>query len=351
MTHKKFAPETSKKITWVFNMYNQWREYRNNIPRLEDIFCDLKNLDMVTASDLCFAMTRFITEVRKIDGTQFPGKTIYEIVVCVQMFLETQGFNYKLIDGKDFTDLKYTLDNVMKQRTEEGVGIFTKQAKVLSLSDEDFLWCNGYLGTSNPQQLLNTVLFSIGLSCALRAGKEHRSLRGFGFNSQFSWHMDDQFRRFFRYKEDIGLKTNKGGLKHRKVSPKIVDVYPSPNHERCPVRILYTYFCKLPINHTCPAFYLRPVVNFTPNKWFQNAPVGVNKLQNVVKSVCAQAGLEGNYSNHSLRSAAATRMYHANCDEQLIQEITGHCSLAVRSYKRTCDEQKRMASECISGYY
>ena len=163
--------------------------------------------------------------------------------------------------------------------------------------------------------------------------------------------MDGQYRRYFTYREDVGLKTNKGGLKHRKVSPKVVDMYPSPNKECCPVRILYIYFCRLPLNRTCSAFYLRPCTNYTADKWFLNQAVGVNKLQNVVKSVCAQAGLQGNYSNHNLRASAATHMYHVNCDEQLIQEITGHHSLAVRSYKRTCDEQKRMTSQCISGYY
>ena len=146
MSRKTFAPETSKKISWVVNMYNQWREYRNNLPQLEYIFCDLENIPSVNAQDLCFAMTCFITEVRKIDGSEFPGKTIYEIVVCVQMYLETKGYNYRLIDGGEFTELKYTLDNVMKKRTTDGIGNCYKKTEVLSFSDKDFLWSNGYWG-------------------------------------------------------------------------------------------------------------------------------------------------------------------------------------------------------------
>ena len=53
------------------------------------------------------------------------------------------------------------------------------------------------------------------------------------------------------------------------------------------------------------------------------------------------------YSNHSLRGTSATRMYRSDIDEQLIMEITGHRSLAVRSYKRTSDSQRRMASNCL----
>ena len=63
---------------------------------------------------------------------------------------------------------------------------------------------------------------------------------------------------YFTYCEDIGFKTNIGGPKHWQITPKVIDVYPIPNRERCPVCILYSCFCKLPVNHMCPALYLPP---------------------------------------------------------------------------------------------
>ena len=70
----------------------------------------------------------------------------------------------------------------------------------------------GFLGSSNPEQLLYTVLFVLGLNCALHAGKEHRSLRSIPFNSKLTWMYDDQGVKFLRYQEDVALKTNKGIL-------------------------------------------------------------------------------------------------------------------------------------------
>ena len=136
------------------------------------------------------------------------------------------------------------------------------------------------------------------------------------------------------------MKTNKGDLKHHKISPKVVDVYQTFNPERCPVCILYSYFCKLPVNRKTPALYLHPDKKYTVEKWYIDGPVGVNKLQKVVKEVCKVAGLSGFYTNHSLHSTCATRLYQGNVPEQVIQEITGHQSLAVRGYKHTCDAQK-----------
>ena len=108
----------------------------------------------------------------------------------------------------------------MKKRTSEGIGISVQKAQILNKIDEDILWGIGLLGTHSPEVLLQTVMFTIGLSCSLRAGKEHHVLRSIPFDSQFTFMYDDRGKLFFRYVEDIGLKTNKGGLKHRKVSPK-----------------------------------------------------------------------------------------------------------------------------------
>ena len=46
----------------------------------------------------------------------------------------------------------------------------------LSFSDEDFLWLIGCPGKYNSEQLLNTVVFILGLSCAFCAGIKHCAL-------------------------------------------------------------------------------------------------------------------------------------------------------------------------------
>ena len=145
----------------------------------------------------------------------------------------------------------------------------------------------------------------------------------------------------------MGLKTNKGGLKHRKVTPKEVDLYPIDNLEWCPVRIIMKYLQLLPKQGNCESYYLQSKRKFQSHCWYQNRPAGVNKLRDVVKDVCKLAGIPGIFTNHSLRSNAVTKMYRIYIDEQWIVEITGHRSLAVRSYKRTSDAQCKMSSNCL----
>ena len=347
LTHKNFSPETMKKIKWVVKMFHEWRIYRENSAGLEKMECNLDDKSSITKENVVFAMSQFLTEVKKVDGSDFPGKTLYDTVICMQFHLETLGFHSRLLNEEVFTDVKFTLDNMMKLCTSQGIGVSVKKAQFLSHSDEDLLWSLGLLGTHSPESLLTTIVFIMGKGCALGAGKEHHALRSLPFSSQISFLHDDQAHIFMRYKEDIGLKTNKGGIKHKKIEPKELDVYLIENIDRCPVQIVLKYLSLLPKNRVCTAFYLQPRKKFRPNCWFLDRPAGINRLRDTVKETCKKAGLPGFYSNHSLRSTAASGLYRSNIDEQIIQEITQHRSLAVRSYKRTSDSQHRYASNCL----
>ena len=60
-------------------------------------------------------------------------------------------------------------------------------------------------------------------------------------------------------------------------------------------------------------------------------------------------GIGGFKTNHSLCATAATQLYQAGLDEQLIMETTGHQSLdGVRNYKRTSVEQQQVVSDILS---
>ena len=217
LAKKNFADDTMKKVNWATKMYNDWRMHRNSSSDLEDIYCDIFDKETINHDSLVFALTRFVTEVKKLDGSDFPGKTLYEIVICIQFHLETMGYAFKLISEEGFKDVKYTLDNVMKMCTAQGIGSKVKKAEVLTATHEEYLWSIGLFGTDNPEQLLNTIVFIIGKGCALRAGKEHYALRSPPFNSQFEFMRDEDGYVFLHYQEDPGFKTNKGGLKHRKI--------------------------------------------------------------------------------------------------------------------------------------
>ena len=136
------------------------------------------------------------------------------------------------------------------------------------------------------------------------------------------------------------LLNNPGGLKGCKIKPKEVVQYANTtNQARCPVSLFKLYNSLCPQDDRHQVFYLQPLKILTNDRWYSSKPLGHNSLSNMVKKMCAAAGIEGHRTNHSLRTTAATRLFRAGIDEQLIMERTGHRSVdGVRNYKRTSEE-------------
>ena len=76
-------------------------------------------------------------------------------------------------------------------------------------------------------------------------------------------------------------------------------------------------------------FYRKPLSNSNPPK-FGTQVIGRNKLATLMKEMCANAGLKGNFTNHSGKATCASRLFEHDVDEQLIMRQTGHRSSAVR---------------------
>ena len=65
--------------------------------------------------------------------------------------------------------------------------------------------------------------------------------------------------------------------------------------------------------------------------------------------LCKKEEIQGNFTNHSLRAIAATRLIEARVDEQLIMQRMGHSSNAgVRSYERIGEKLRTVTSDVLN---
>ena len=64
--------------------------------------CDSGCVNEFTKEDLCFCMSRFIREIKKIDNTEYPSNTLHEIVLMIQMHLHQNNVFWKLLDDVEF---------------------------------------------------------------------------------------------------------------------------------------------------------------------------------------------------------------------------------------------------------
>ena len=336
---------TKRKCNWAVNIFNQWKAWRNERTiqqgGLGNSIIRTELVEM-TKDELCFSLTRFILEAKKANGEPYPAETLYEIVISLQLHLSVHRREMKLINDPEFVTLKNTLDSRMKDLASEGICVRRKQAAIITEDEEEKMWRSGVLGDDTPRKLLDTVIYLCGLNFALWAGQEHTNLRF--DNSQITLLENSSGVRFLRYTEDVS-KTRQGGLKHRRIAPKIVDAYENlANPERCFVRLYTKYLFHRPTTKCNSSFYLGPLDKPTTDVWYRCQALGINQISKTVKRMCQSAGIGGHRTNHSLRATAASRLYAKNFDEQLICETTGHRSSSVRQYKRTSDDQRKAIS-------
>ena len=106
-------------------------------------------------------------------------------------------------------------------------------------------------------------------------------------------------------------------------------VYASPDAgKRCLVYFLDLYLAKLPpVAFERDIFYLKPKLNVpesSTESWYACQPVGKHKLNSMVATMCAEAGISERKTNHSLRVTGATSMYSGGVTEREIQQRTVH---------------------------
>ncbi len=258
---KTFAASTERKIQWAVRLFQNWRFSRIRVPECDGRlrWCDIED-GRIQPSNLAPCLCVFLTEVRHVDGTEYPAKTLYSIIVMLQMHFDKMGKLWKLIDGAEFVKVKHTLDNLMKERSRSETGE-SASADPISLEAEDKMWKLGVLGDQNPDQLRDTVMFLIGLSFALCGGDEQRNLRGPGYNLQILVKRDVHGVKFLEYAEDRKTKINQGGLKHKWIKPKVVRAYGNKNSDRNLVRLYEKYCSLLPPKEfsRCSALYKYPL--------------------------------------------------------------------------------------------
>ena len=75
----------------------------------------------------------------------------------IQMHLQQNDLNWKLLDTANFCQLHNVIDNTMKERHAMGLGV-KKSSGVISLGQEKELFAKGLLGVECPETLLRTVI-------------------------------------------------------------------------------------------------------------------------------------------------------------------------------------------------
>ena len=163
--------------------------------------------------------------------------------------------------------------------------------------------------------------------------------------------MDESGREYVSMTHDEVTKNHPGDIDDVSSVEKEARMYSTSDDQLFDgLNCLKMYLQKL--NPRCEALFQYPkrAVTKEDQVWYDNKPLGVNKLAGMMKEISKLASLSKIYTNHSVRATAITLWSDRQVPSRHIMAISGHRSEAsLRNYNaRRSSEQLRACSDILS---
>ena len=300
-------------------------------------------------------LAQFIVSVRTNKGTEYEPSTLRGMISSFDRHLRKRNYGFSIINGTG-TEFAKTRDALRaKQRDLKSQGKGSKPQRAEPITDKEIeqLYAAGELGNANPNSVLNTFWFLNTLHFGMRGGAtEHRAMC---WGDIVLKHDDSLNLDYLEYHERATKTRTGDDIKY--VRPCPPRMYATPdNPSRCPVALYMLYSSKRPetFSNQDDPFYLAAVTNNkNPDlreKWFLKAPVGKNKLDNIMKNMAQKGGLpERRITNTSVRKALVQKMTDHNVPDNLQVYVTGHKNpQSLNNYRTLNDTHKYQISRILS---
>ena len=169
-------------------------------------------------------------------------------------------------------------------------------------------------------------------------------------SSSFKFLKDENNRPYATMTHDESTKNHPGGVDDVESFEKEGRLYQSTDDPSDGFNALQFYISKL--NPECTAFFQYPKRKWSPSNsiWYENRPLGIQKLGTMMKEMSEAAGLSKKYTNHSVRATAITLWSNAGLSNRHIMAISGHQNeQSLRSYNaRPSSAQLQHSSDVLS---
>ena len=306
--------------------------------------------------DLDSYISRFILSVRKQSGDEYEPTTLRGMVSSFERYLKRRRYCESIITGQAFAKTREVLKSKQKQLKRIGKGNKQQEASPLTKEEIEILYSKGVMGIHSPEALINTLWFNNCLHFGLRGGKEQRDMKW----GDITLETDSSGKEYLEYSTERQTKTRSGDnpLNSRPVKPRMYENNAVPK-ERNPVAPYKLYAFKGPqetLKEGSP-FYLSinhlssQKLAFPDSKWFKSQPMGVNKLNSIIKTCAAKAGLSDDkrFTNHSPRKTLVQKLQDHDIPPNQIIQVIGHKNLmSVNNYSSLRDEQQEAISSLLS---
>ncbi|XP_031573720.1 uncharacterized protein LOC116307592 [Actinia tenebrosa] len=298
----------------------------------------------MSSIDLDDCLRRFYAEARTKSGEEYSRSSLLGFRNSIERHFIANNRCIKLTNNPVFARSNKMLESKLKAIRRENKEC-TKHKPVIESQDILKLKTSPFMSPETPDGLLRKVWLYVTIYWCRRGCEGQRLLR----RNSFVFDRDSDGKAFIQMSHEEQSKNHQGGFNDKISTERETRLY-STDEDGDAFYCIELYLSKL--NPLQEAFFQKPRSNFehSDDIWYQNKPLGVNRLSKLMKEISLGAGLSKMYTNHCVRATAITLLSDAGVPARHIMRISGHAneqSLA-SSNRRPSTSQLQNCSEIIS---
>ena len=299
-------------------------------------------------------MKKFYAEVRGLDGKMLSPSTLRGLRAGLHRIIMSAPNNrdINILTDKAFIQANKMFEAMCKNYIQKAN---PRQKHHPAIEPGDLRKVGSYLHNyrTSPENLVLSFWFVISYNFARRGREGFREMT----RETFEIKTDDEGKEYLTMALTESNKNWQGGSSSKAWDYSDVRAY-SVKFENEGINIVDVYkFYLSKLNPECSALFQRPKYkNWGLEEgsiWFDNVPMGMNKIGELMKLISKRAALSKIYTNHSVRATAITIMYQGGVDTKQICKITKHKS--EETLKHYIDDQssaqKRQCSEILNSAF
>lgn len=315
--NKQKKPATVKQTNHIMSKLEKW---------LKEQKSELRSIEQIAPSELNTFLSEYFYQLKKVNGQPYEPTTLNGIKSGIERYLKQKEYPECLITSRSFLKTREVIKAKMIAAKKEGLGAKALASERIEKEDEQLLISTGQLGDSNPVSLQFSLFYFFTKGFGLRGRQDQRNMKfgdiTIGKSSDGEEYLELRERNS---KMLDGSKPNDCRKSRQKIFAKT-------DSNLCPVRLFKLFTQKRPYETLDPdhAFFLTPIPEkrLKPDSiWYYATPMGHNAIGQLMKRACANAGISGKKTNHSLRKSTVAELMEAGVPASKIIKITGHKSV------------------------
>ena len=311
------------------------------------------DLDSIESAELAKHLRKFYAEVKTKDGNMMSPSGLRGLRAALHRTITSPPLarDINILSDREFNQANKMLDAICKTYVQKAN---VKPKHHPSIENGDLRRISQYINSykSSPETLLHCFWFLLCYNFARRGGEGWRELS----KESFGVAKDDQGKQYLFLKH-TEKKNWQGGSSSKAWDYSDIRAY-GINVEGVSLNIVEAFqFYISKLHPECSALFQKPKYKkwgmSEDSVWFDNVPLGINKINVIMKTISESAHLSKTYTNHSVRATAITVMYRGGVDTKQICKISKH--KAEETLKHYIDDQssaqKRFCSEVLSSAF